>query len=66
MLLLVQAPSAESGVRARELLERWRQVIKDHAKMSPLFLLTATELGQVYEAGIAETFCLPSHVQGIL
>ncbi|KAF4814336.1 putative transcriptional regulatory protein [Colletotrichum siamense] len=66
MLLLVQAPSAESGVRARELLERWRQVIKDHAKMSPLFLLTATELGQVYEAGITETFCLPSHVQGIL
>ncbi|KAF0329465.1 hypothetical protein GQ607_003414, partial [Colletotrichum asianum] len=66
MLLLVQAPSSESGVRARELLERWRQVVKDHAKVSPLFLLAATEPGQVFEAGIAETFCLPSHVQLIL
>ncbi|KAH9231829.1 hypothetical protein K456DRAFT_1751082 [Colletotrichum gloeosporioides 23] len=66
MLLLIQAPNAESGVRARELLQRWRQVVRDYAKISPLFLLTATELGQVYEMGIAETFCLPSHVQGIL
>ncbi|EQB49066.1 hypothetical protein CGLO_11627 [Colletotrichum gloeosporioides Cg-14] len=66
MLLLVQAPNAESGVRARELLQRWRQVVKDHVKVSPLFLLTATELGQVYQTGIAETFCLPSHVQGVL
>ncbi|KAF4883250.1 putative transcriptional regulatory protein [Colletotrichum fructicola] len=66
MLLLIQAPNAESGVRAREFLQRWRQVVKDHARASPLFLLTATELSQVYQTGIAETFCLPSHVQGIL
>ncbi|KAF5496809.1 putative transcriptional regulatory protein [Colletotrichum siamense] len=66
LLLLVQAPNAESSVRVRELLEIWRQLVKDHAKVSPLFLLTAKEMGQVYQTGIADMFCIPSHVQAIL
>ncbi|KAL0932805.1 fungal specific transcription factor [Colletotrichum truncatum] len=66
MLLLVQAPSSESGSRAKQVLEHWRLVLRNQSTVSSLFLLASTQLSQIYGVGLSQTFCLPLHVQDIL
>ena len=66
MVLLVQAPSSENALKAKQMLENWRCVLRDQSKAFPLLLLAMTRLNGFYWAGLSETFCLPQHVQEVL
>lgn len=66
MVLLVQAPTSENALRAKQMVEQWRGVLRDQSGTSPLMLLALTQLSGFYSAGISETFCLPSHVQEVI
>ncbi|OAA46814.1 fungal specific transcription factor [Metarhizium rileyi] len=66
MALLVQAPSSENALKAKQMLEHWRRVIRDQGKVSPVLTLAMTRLNAFYWAGLSETFCLPQHVQDVL
>lgn len=66
MVLLVQAPSSENALKAKQMLENWRRVLRDQSKAFPLLLLAMTRLNGFYWAGLSETFCLPLHVQEVL
>lgn len=66
MALLVQAPSSENALRAKQMLEHWRRVVRDQGTASPLLTLAMTRLNAFYWAGLTETFCLPQHVLDVL
>ncbi|UNI24521.1 hypothetical protein JDV02_010258 [Purpureocillium takamizusanense] len=66
MVLLVQAPSSDNALKAKQMLENWRRVLRDQSKAFPLLLLAMTRLNGFYWAGLSETFCLPQHVQEVL
>ncbi|KAJ6439315.1 fungal specific transcription factor [Purpureocillium lavendulum] len=66
MVLLVQAPSSENALKAKQMLENWRRVLRDQSKAFPLLLLAMTRLNGFYWAGLSETFLLPQHVQEVL
>lgn len=62
-LLLVQAPTAENVPRAKFMLESWRQTLRHQSKAFPILRLAMARLNSFYWGGLAETFCLPPHVQ---
>lgn len=66
MVLLVQAPSTENAVRAKQTLDRWRRNIRTKSQAFPVLSLARVRLDSYYWAGLSETFYLPSHVQEVI
>ncbi|KAM3450760.1 hypothetical protein MY3296_005813 [Beauveria thailandica] len=65
-VLLVQAPTAENTPRAKWMLESWRQTLRYQSKAFPILRLAMARLNAFYWGGLAETFCLPPHVQEVV
>ncbi|KAJ4144221.1 hypothetical protein LMH87_003111 [Akanthomyces muscarius] len=65
-VLLVQAPTAENAPRAKWMLESWRQTLRYQSKAFPILRLAMARLNAFYWGGLAETFCLPPHVQEVV
>lgn len=65
-LLLVQAPDLPRAVKAKALLEKWRQLLRYQHRAFPLFLLAKLQLDCYYWNGLGETFHLSAHVQQAL
>ena len=66
MLLLVQAPSAESVPEAHCTLDKWRQTLRYQSRAFPILRPAMDRLNVFYWDGLAETFRLQPHVREIL
>lgn len=64
MLILIQSPTTDAAIKANELLQTWRIVVRDQSRISPLFLLTLARLNRCFSAGIPHVFLLPPQVEG--
>jgi hypothetical protein len=61
MLLVVQTPSKEHAVRARGLVDMWRQaLVRGHCQMMDLALV---RLNGPHWMGLTRNFFLPNHVR---
>jgi hypothetical protein len=56
LVTLVQSPTPEMAVRAKEMLNSWQQVVLGQSKVSPLFLPTLARLNCYLVAGLSEVF----------
>lgn len=63
--LLVQAPSLQEALSAKQMLAKWRRTISRRNKVSSLFSLAMVQLDTL-GADVATSFYLPSHVEQAL
>ena len=66
MLLLVQAPTKDHALRAKQLVEMWRQALRGQRGGCQLTTLALLRLDGFYWAGLERSFTLPRHVKEAL
>lgn len=66
MALLVQAPSVENAVRAKQTLDTWRLNLRTKSKAFPVLALATVRLDSYYWTGLSNSFHLPPHVQEVI
>lgn len=66
MLLLVQAPSKDSAVRAKRLIDMWRQALQNQSQGCELMDLALLRLDGLHWAGLGQNFALSKHVKEAL
>lgn len=66
MVIFIQSPNAESATKSKDTLDRWRRVVRDQSKVSPLLLLALARINGFFVAGLSELFWLPMHVEAAI
>ena len=66
LLLLVQAPSKDQAIRARQLLHMWRQALRRQSDGSSLMNLALVRLDGIHWTGLCRNYYLPKHVKEAL
>lgn len=61
MLLLVQAPTKDYAVRAKSLVDLWRETLQNLSKSSPMMNLGLVRLNGPLWAGLSTNYNLPRH-----
>ncbi|KAE8421624.1 fungal-specific transcription factor domain-containing protein [Aspergillus pseudocaelatus] len=66
LLLLVQAPSKDQAIRARQLVHMWRQALRRQSGGSSLMNLALVRLDGIHWTGLCRNYYLPKHVKEAL
>ncbi|OJJ94882.1 hypothetical protein ASPACDRAFT_127782 [Aspergillus aculeatus ATCC 16872] len=66
ILLLVQAPTKDHALRAKRLIDLWRDALRNQSKSSSVVGLGLVQLEAALWAGLSRNYYLPRHVKEIL
>jgi hypothetical protein len=63
MVIFIQSPSPEVATKSKMMLDKWRGVVREQSKVSPLLLLALLRVNGFFTAGLSDIFSLPMHVK---
>ncbi|KAL5364238.1 fungal-specific transcription factor domain-containing protein [Aspergillus floccosus] len=66
MLLLVQSPTKDHAIHAKNLIYRWRQTLRTQSKGCVLMNMALVRLDGLLSTGLCRNFYLPKHVKEAL